>query len=83
MKRAITTLPTLVLPVFSKTFEVTIDASGSGVGDVLSQGDHPIAFFLIRRWGLHMQSSSTYTRELYATTKPVCKWLQYLLGRHL
>lgn len=76
-----TTLPTLALPDFSKTFEVTTDASGIRVGVVLSQGDHPITFFS-KKMGPNMQSSYAYTREPYAITEAVRKWCQYLLGRH-
>lgn len=60
LKRAMTTLPTLTLPDFSKMFAATIDASGLGGSAVLSLDDHPIAFFS-KKMGPRMQSLSAYT----------------------
>ncbi|GKC22079.1 ty3-gypsy retrotransposon protein [Tanacetum coccineum] len=81
LKKAMSTLLVLALPDFSLIFDVTTDASGTGIGAVLFQKDKPIAFFS-KKLSPRMRSSSTYIRELYAITEAVKKWRHYLLGLH-
>jgi len=45
IKERISSAPLFRHPYFSKVFEVACDAFGFGVGEVLSQKGHPIAFF--------------------------------------
>jgi hypothetical protein len=79
LKVAITTAPVLALPQFSIPFTIETDASGMGVGAVLSQLGHPIAFFS-KKMVPRMQKQSAHTRELFAITEAIAKFRHYLLG---
>ena len=81
LQQALLEAPVLQLPDFAKNFSVETNASGMGIGVVLAQEGHPIAYFskkLLHR----MQQSSAYSREVFAITQAVKRWRQYLLGRH-
>lgn len=80
LKIAMTSAPVLSLPDFSKTFYVETDASDVGIGAVLIQDAHPIAFFS-HKLGPRRRAASTYHKELFAIVEAVQKWRQYLLGR--
>jgi len=79
LKRAMTRAPVLALPDFTSPFFVETDASGFGMGAVLSQHDHPIAYFS-KQFCPKLLRSSTYIRELHAITTAVKRWCQFLLG---
>ena len=70
----------LRLPDFTQTFYLETDASDFGIGAVLLQNGHPLAFFS-KKLGPRRRSASTYHKELYAIVEAVQKWRQYLLGR--
>ena len=65
LKEKLTKASVLALPDFSKTFELECDAFRVGVGDVLLQGGHPIAYFSEKLHGATL-NYPTYDKELYA-----------------
>jgi hypothetical protein len=69
--------PVLSLPDFSKTFSIETDASGSGVGAVLLQDNHPLAF-LSKALGPKSRGLSAYEKEYMAILLAVQQWRQYL-----
>ncbi|KAD2393285.1 hypothetical protein E3N88_40262 [Mikania micrantha] len=81
LKQALVTAPVLRLPDFSIPFTVECDASSEGVGAILIQDDHPIAYFS-KGFALSTRFKSAYDRELLALVLDVQKWNHYLLGRH-
>ena len=69
-----------VLPNFSLSFELEVDASNVGIGAVLLQGSHPIAYFSEKLKGSQL-NYSTYDKELYALVKALQTWQHYLLQK--
>lgn len=80
LKRAMTTTPTLALPDFNVPFIIQTDASGDGIGAVLSQNGRPIAY-MSRSLGVAKRNWSTYAREMLAIVVAIRTWRTYILGR--
>jgi hypothetical protein len=79
LQKAVSTTPVLALPDFIQPFVLETDASSSGIGVILSQRGHPIAFFS-KKLGLKAQQQSAYVREFRAMTEALAKFRHYLLG---
>ena len=73
-----TTAPVLRLPDFTKLFDVAADASGIGIGAVLSQENHPISYFSEKLSDAKTRYLN-YDRELYAVVQSLKFWRHYLL----
>ena len=80
LKTALSAAPVLHLPDFDRDFFVDCDASGSGFGAVLHQGDGPIAFFSRPFAARHLKVAA-YERELIGLVQAVRHWQPYLWGR--
>jgi hypothetical protein len=77
LKQALTSAPVLALPDFSRPFTIETDASGSGIGAVLQQDGHPLAF-VSKALGPGNLGLSTYEKEYLAILLAVDQWRPYL-----
>jgi len=77
LKSALCNSPVLALPKFDKSFTIETDASESGVGAVLMQDGHPLAF-LSKALGPKTRGLPTYEKEFMAILLAVQTWRAYL-----
>lgn len=77
LKQSMVTTPVLALPEFARPFTIGTDACDTGVGAVLAQDGHPVAYFS-KALGVRNQKLSTYEKEFLAVMMAVDKWRQYL-----
>jgi hypothetical protein len=77
LKQALIAAPVLALLDFSKQFQLKTDASDLGVGAVLMQEGHPLAF-IRKTLGPRTIGLSTYEKEYLAILIVVEHWRAYL-----
>jgi hypothetical protein len=77
LQTTLCTAPVLALPNFSKPFCIETDACGTGVGAVLLQEGHPLAY-ISKALGPKSQGLSTYEKEYLAIVMAVRQWRAYL-----
>ena len=77
LKQAMMETPVLALPNFDRPFAIETDACDTGIGAVLTQDGHPLAYFS-KALGVRNQRLSTYEKEFLAVMMAVDRWRSYL-----
>ena len=77
LKAALSSAPVLAAPDFNKPFALETDACGNGVGAVLLQDGHPIAY-ISKPLGPKSAGLSTYEKEYLAILLAVEQWRSFL-----
>lgn len=75
-----TTTPILDMPNLNESFTIETDASGEGIGAILTQQGKPIAF-LSQALGVAKLSWSTYAKEMFAILQAIRTWRLHILGK--
>jgi hypothetical protein len=79
MKEVMSTCPVLALPDFSLPFTLECDASGEGIGAVMMQKRHPLAYESQKLRGPELLYN-IYDKEMLAIMHALAKFRQYLVG---
>jgi hypothetical protein len=77
LKDAMVSTLVLALPNFTLPFVIETDACDTGMGAVLMQAGHPIAY-MSKALGIMNRKLSIYEKEFMAVMMAVDKWRQYL-----
>jgi ribonuclease HI len=79
LKKRLMTTPILVMPNMEMSFSIYCDASGQGLGCVLMQDGHVVAY-ASRQLRKHEAHYSTHDLELAAIAHALKIWWHYLVG---
>lgn len=82
LKQALSFAPCLALPDFTVPFHIETDACAIGIGVVLTQNGHPLAY-VSKALGVKNQGLSTYEKEYLAILVAVDQWRPYFLQGQL
>lgn len=77
LKSALCSAPVLAMPDFTKPFSIETDACAQGIGAVLIQNGHPLAY-ISKALGPKNVGLSTYEKEYLAILLAVEQWRTYL-----
>jgi hypothetical protein len=79
MKKVMSTCSVLALPDFGQPFTLECDASGEGIGAILMQNRHPLAYDSRKLRGLEFLYT-IYDKEMLAIIHSLAKFRKYLVG---
>jgi hypothetical protein len=79
LKKRLTTAPILVMPNMEKPFSIYCDVSGQGLGYVLMQDGHTVAY-ASRQLRKHEVNYPTHDLELAIVVHALKIWRHYLMG---
>jgi hypothetical protein len=80
LKKRLTIAPILVMPDMEKSFSIYCDASGQGLGCVLMQDGHMVAY-ASQQLRKHEVNYPTHDLELVDVVHALKIWMHYLMGK--
>jgi hypothetical protein len=80
LKKRLTTSPVLTVPNMGKPFLIYCDASGQGLGCVLMQDGHVVAY-ASRQLRKHEEKYPTHDMELATVVHALKIWRHYIIGK--
>jgi hypothetical protein len=80
LKKRLTTAPILVMPDMERSFSIYCDALGEGLGCVLMEDGHVVAY-ASRQLRKHEVNYLTHDLELVAVVHVLKIWWHYLMGK--
>jgi hypothetical protein len=80
LKKRLTTTPVLMMPDMERSFSIYCDASGQGLGCVLMQDSHVVAY-ASRQLRKHEEKYLTHDLELAVVVHALKIWRHYIIGK--